>query len=275
MMALQLPRVPRARFFKVLGLCGAIYLAPVSYLYVFQRSFVFKPGGDLAAPAEKGLAGVDVRSFKMADGVRLTGWYAPAAAGKPSVLYFHGNASNLSGRSDRFQTILASGFGLLAASYRGYPGSGGSPGERQMIADGLALYDWLSRTTGQIVVHGSSLGAGIAVAVAARRDARAVVLEAPFTAAVDIAASQYPWMPVGLLMKDQFRSRERIGDVSEPLLIVHGTDDRVIPVGHGERLYALASEPKTLAIIEGAGHGDLWRRGLWQRVLQLLDENPV
>ena len=268
------PRSARARFAGVLSLCGAIYLAPVSYLYVFQRSFVFKPGGELAAPADKGLAGVEVRSFEMADGVKLTGWYAPAGAGKPSVLYFHGNAGNLSGRSKRFATVLASGFGLLVASYRGYPGSGGSPGERQLISDGLALYDWLAGQSGQIVVHGESLGTGIAVAVVASRDARALVLEAPYTATVDIAARQYPWIPVGLLMRDQFRSRERIGDVSEPVLVVHGTDDRVIPVGHGKRLFALANEPKALAIIDGASHDDLWPRGLWQRVLRLLDENP-
>jgi fermentation-respiration switch protein FrsA (DUF1100 family) len=269
------PRLPGTRFAGVLGLCGAIYLAPVSYLYVFQRSFVFKPGGELTAPADKGLAGVEVRSFEMADGVRLTGWYAPADAGKPSVLYFHGNAGNLSGRSERFQTILASGFGLLAASYRGYPGSDGSPGERQLVADGLALYDWLAGQNDRIVVHGESLGTGIAVAVAARRDARALMLEAPYTAAVDIAARQYPWIPVGLLMTDQFRSRERIGDVTEPVLIVHGSDDRVIPVAQGKRLFALANEPKSLAIVEGAGHDDLWRRGLWQRVLRLLAENPA
>ena len=261
-------------FIKLMGFVSIIYAFSASYLYVFQRSFLFQPGGELAAPAEKGLAGVTVRFFEMADGVRLTGWYAPADSGKPSVLYFHGNAGNLSGRSDRFRTILASGYGLLAASYRGYPGSEGSPSERQMIGDGLALYDWLAGTSDQIVVHGESLGSAIAVAVAAGRDARALVLEAPFTAAVDIAAKQYPWMPVGLLMKDQFRSRERIGEVSEPLLIVHGTDDRVIPVGHGERLYALASEPKRLEIVEGAGHDDLWRRGIWEHVLRLLAENP-
>jgi fermentation-respiration switch protein FrsA (DUF1100 family) len=259
----------------MMAIVPAVYAFPVSYLYVFQRSFVFKPGGELAAPADKGLAGVTVRSFEMADGVRLTGWYAPAKAGKPSVLYFHGNAGNMSGRSERFGTILASGFGLLAASYRGYPGSQGSPGERKMVSDGLALYDWLAGQNDQIVVHGESLGTGIAVAVAASRDVRALVLEAPYTAAVDIAARQYPWIPVGLLMIDQFRSRERIGNVSEPLLIVHGTDDQVIPAGHGRRLFALAGEPKSLAIIDGARHDDLWPRGLWKRVLRLLDENPA
>ncbi len=76
-------------------------------------------------------------------------------------------------------------------------------------------------------------------------------------------------------MEDQFRSRERIGDVSEPLLIVHGTDDEVIPVSHGRKLFALANEPKSLAIIEGAVHNDLWPRGLWERVLHLLAENPA
>ncbi len=262
-------------FIGMMVVVPVIYAFPVSYLYVFQRDFVFKPAGELARPADKGLAGVDVRSFEMADGVHLTGWYARADAGKPSVLYFHGNAGNLSGRSKRFQTILASGFGLLATSYRGYPGSEGSPSERKLIADGLALYDWLSRQNDQVVVLGESLGSGIAVAVAARRDARAVVLEAPYTAAVDIAAKQYPWMPVGLLMEDQFRSRERIRDVSEPLLIVHGTDDEVIPVSHGRKLFALANEPKSLAIIEGAVHNDLWPRGLWERVLHLLAENPA
>ena len=201
------PRSSRARFIGVLGFCGAIYLVPVSYLYVFQRDFVFKPGGELAAPADKGLAGVDVRGFEMADGVHLTGWYARADAGKPSVLYFHGNAGNLSGRSKRFQTILASGFGLLVASYRGYPGSEGSPSERKLIADGLALYDWLLGQNDQVVVLGESLGTGIAVAVAAARDVRALVLEAPYAAAVDFAAKQYWWMPVGLLMKDPFLSR--------------------------------------------------------------------
>ena len=178
-------------FIGMMVVVPAIYAFPVAYLYVFQRDFVFKPSGELAAPADKGLAGVDVRSFEMADGVRLTGWYAPADAGKPSVLYFHGNAGNLSGRSKRFATILASGFGLLAASYRGYPGSEGSPSEQKLIADGLALYDWLLRQNDQVVVLGESLGTGIAVAVAASRDARALVLEAPYAAAVDIAAKQY------------------------------------------------------------------------------------
>ena len=79
-------------FIGMMVVVPAIYALPVSYLYVFQRSFLFKPGGELTAPADKGLAGVEVRSFEMADGVRLTGWYAPADAGKPSVLYFHGNA---------------------------------------------------------------------------------------------------------------------------------------------------------------------------------------
>jgi fermentation-respiration switch protein FrsA (DUF1100 family) len=267
-------RLPQRRFLGVLGLCGAAYLMPVSYLYVFQRNFVFKPVGELTAPADKGLAGVAVRRFAMADGVRLTGWYAPAEAGKPSVLYFHGNAGNLSGRAERFRTVLASSFGLWAASYRGYPGSDGSAEERKLIADGLALYDWLAERTGKIVVHGESLGTGIATAVAARRDARALVLEAPYTAAVDIAADHYPWMPVGLLMTDQIRSRDHIRNVSAPVLIVHGTEDRVIPVAHGKRLFALANEPKRLAIVDGARHNDLWSRGLWQHVLRLLAANP-
>ena len=97
---------------------------------------------------------------------------------------------------------LASGFGLLAMSYRGYPGSGGRPSETALFSDALEIFDWLAERTSDIVIYGESLGTGIATYAASKRPARALVLEAPFTAAVDIAATQYPWVPVGLLMRD-------------------------------------------------------------------------
>jgi hypothetical protein len=102
-----------------------------------------------------------------------------------------------------------------------------------------------------------------------------VILEAPFTAAVDIARGAYPWLPVGLLMHDQFLSRERIGRVKEPVLIVHGADDWIVPAKHGRRLFAMAGEPKRLEVFEAAGHEDLWGRGLWPVALDFLQEHGV
>jgi fermentation-respiration switch protein FrsA (DUF1100 family) len=251
----------------------AVYAVVVGYLYFFQRGFVFVPSGTLASPEESGLPGVAVVTIEAADGTALTAWHAEAEAGKPSVLYFHGNAANLSTRADRFRQILDSGFGLFAASYRGYPGSGGSPSEEALLSDGLELFDWLAERTNSIVIHGESLGTGVAVHVAAERPARALILEAPFTAAVDIAKATYPFVPVGLLMHDQFLSRERIGRVSEPLFIVHGGNDRIVPVEYGRQLFEAANEPKAIRVFEEADHHSLWKAGLWSAALELLEKS--
>ena len=263
------------RVLSVVLIAAAVYGAAVGYLYLFQRSFVFQPGGTLATPQERGLAGVEAVTLTMADGTALTAWHAAPAPGRPTLLYFHGNALNVSDRAERFRPVLDSGFGLLAASYRGYPGSDGAPSEAAFLSDGLALHDWLAERTGAIVLYGESLGAGVAIHVAAERSASAIILEAPFTAAVDIARETYPWVPVSLLMHDQFRSRDRIGLVEEPVLIVHGAGDSIVPVEHGRRLHEIAGEPKRLAVLDAAGHHDLWAEGLWPLTLDFLKESGV
>ena len=257
------------------ALLAAVYLAACGYLFVFQRDYVFKPSGTLAAPAEEGLPGVEVITLSAKDGTELTGWHQAAKPSLPTVLYFHGNAGNVSERSDRFRQIVGSGFGFLAMSYRGYAGSGGSPNETALVSDGIEAFDWLAERSDSIVIHGESLGTGVAVEVAAARQPRALILEAPFTAALDIAAATYPWVPVGWLMRDPFLSREHITQVHAPVLIIHGTADAVIPVEEGERLFAVAKEPKELLVVEGATHSDLWERGLWPIVTEFLAKNGV
>jgi len=251
------------------------YIAAVGYLYLFQRSYVFHPSGLLAAPGELGLEGVEAVTLTMRDGTPVTAWYAEAAPGRPTLIYFHGNAGNISGRADRFRQVLGSGFGLLAVSYRGFPGSGGTPSEADFTTDAQDAFDWLASRTSSIVIYGESLGTGVATRLAAERSAQALVLEAPFTATVDIAAATYPWVPVSYLMQDQFLSREHIQRVDEPVLIVHGTADGVVPIAYGRQLYEVAGEPKRMEVIEGAEHHNLWEHDLWRRVLGFLEENGV
>jgi fermentation-respiration switch protein FrsA (DUF1100 family) len=254
----------------VLLVAVVLYLGAVAYLFVFQRDYVFDPGGTLASPAEKSLPQVEVVTIRTNDGTELTGWFVEASSGRPTILYFHGNSGNISGRAKRFKQILDSGFGLLAVSYRGYPGSGGDPSEAALFSDALEIFDWLAARTTNIVIFGESLGTSVATHVAEERPARALVLEAPFTAALDIAAKTYPWVPVSLLMRDPFLTRDMIVKIDEPLLIVQGTNDDVVPVEQGKRLFALAHEPKKLAIIDGGTHSDLWDHGLWPIVLGFL-----
>lgn len=254
---------------RVSVIVGIAYAMAAGYMYINQRSFIFIPTGELSTPEDKGLAAVTVETVPMSDGTQVTVWRAePAARGAPTVLYFHGNSANVSARWKRFKQILDSGFGLYAPSYRGYAGSQGSPSEDALISDGLEHFDRMASSGTPVVVHGESLGSGIAAAVAAERpQTDLVVLEAPYTALIDMAADRYPWLPVDLLMKDPMPTRDRVGKIAAPVLIVHGTEDRVIPVEHGRRLFEYAKPPKQLVIVEGGGHSTLWSNGLWDAVL--------
>ncbi|MCK7610702.1 alpha/beta hydrolase [Roseibium sediminicola] len=260
------------KFLRTVVIVVAVaYVMAAAFMYFTQRGFVFVPTGELATPQEKGLEGVTVETVAMADGTEVTVWRAaPKLEGAPTVLYLHGNSSNLSARWKRFKEILDSGFGLYAPSYRGYAGSGGNPSEAALISDALEHYDRAAETGTPIILHGESLGTGVATAVAAERpDADLLVLEAPYTALVDMASERYPWLPVGLLMKDPMPTRERITKVKAPVLILHGTADHVIPVDHGRRLFGFAPNPKELVILDGVDHSDLWKNGLWQKVLSV------
>lgn len=175
-------------------------------------------------------------------------------------------------QAERWQRMRQAGFGVLAISYRGYPGSTGSPTEAGLDLDARAAYDWLRTryAVRDIVIQGHSLGSGVAVKLATDVEARALLLEAPFTAAVDVAAERMPWLPVNLLMFDQFRSRDVIGRVRCPVLIVHGERDGVISVEQGQRLFDLAPRPKQFVRVANGNHNSLSRDGLYTYLTQFL-----
>ncbi len=251
-----------------------IYAGIVGYMFINQQSLLYKPEGDLPDPASVGLADVDALQIPMTDGTVLTVWTAPAATpDAPTVLFFHGQSGNLGDRADRLREILNSGHGLLAPSYRGFPGSEGEPSELALISDGVQLFDRLAGEGEPVVLHGQSLGTGIAAAVAAERpSAELLVLEAPFTATVDVAAERYPFLPVSALMKDQFATRDLIKQITVPTLIFHGTEDETIPLHHGQAL-AKMSEAAQLYVIPDGTHNDLWSHGLWDEVQKNLTQN--
>jgi fermentation-respiration switch protein FrsA (DUF1100 family) len=235
------------------------YGALVALLYVAQRSMQYFPERFRTAPAEAGLAGAEEVVLDTADGERVIAWQLPPRADKPVVLYFHGNGASLRWRLERFRALTADGTGLVALSYRGYGGSSGSPSEAGFIADALAAYAFAAARYApqRIIVWGESLGSGVAVAVAAEKPVGHVVLESPFTSAADIGAERYWFVPVRLLMKDQFRSDLRIGKVTAPVLVLHGDRDRVVPFALGERLYGMITAPKRFVRFPGLGHNDL------------------
>jgi fermentation-respiration switch protein FrsA (DUF1100 family) len=162
---------------------------------------------------------------------------------------------------------------LLAVEYRGYPGSTGSPSEQGLLSDGAAGYAKalaLGVPAARIVAMGESLGTGVAVDLAARHEIGALVLDSPYSSTADVAATRYWMFPVRLLMRDQFRSDAKVAKVKAPVLMVHGTADATIPIRFGEKLFALANEPKQFVRVEGEGH--LALGSVIPQVLQWIDQ---
>jgi uncharacterized protein len=190
------------------------------------------------------------------------------------VIYFQGNAGGLNLRAGRFKWLIADGTGLLAVSYRGYGGSSGKPSEAGFIRDAIATYDFAAARypAKRIVLWGESLGTAVATALAAQRDIGALILDAPFTSAVDVGAAAYPFVPVRWFMKDTFHSDERIVRLDAPLLVLHGEQDRVVPIAFGERLFKLAPEPKRMVRFPLGGHVNLDDYGAANVVKAFLSE---
>ena len=158
------------------------------------------------------------------------------------------------------------GVGFLAINYRGYGQSTGTPSEQGLFTDGLAAVRLVARAWDRgedIVIHGHSLGSGVAVYVATQRPARALILESPFTAASDVAGEFYWFIPVSWLMSDRFLSRERIKDVHVPVLIAHGDRDSLVPYAEGVALFRLANAPKIFVHMHGSDHSTLPRDGVY------------
>jgi fermentation-respiration switch protein FrsA (DUF1100 family) len=260
------------KWLVVLALLG--YFGVVAGFYVEQRALLFPiPPVGRTAPALIGFSRAEEHVLNTADGEKVIVWHVPAQPGHPVVMFFPGNGDFLAGRVDRFRALTADGTGLVALSYRGYAGSTGHPSEQGLLLDATAAYDFtVARySADRIVAWGFSLGTGVAVALAAEHPVAKLVLEAPYTSTADVAATILRIVPVRLLMTDQFRSDERIAAVTAPVLIMHGERDPAISIHFGERLFALAHEPKQFVRFPEGGHENLDSYGAIAAVRQFIN----
>jgi hypothetical protein len=274
-------RLPLPAFFKsrtmtaliaVLAVLLFVYVGLAAMLYFAQRSMMYFPETIHTSPAEADLPEAEEVSLTAADGVHIVGWHVAPADGKPVILYLHGNGGALRYRVERFHRLIKEGVGLVAIEYRGYGGSEGSPTEAGLFADAEAAYTFAAGRyrPDQLVLWGESLGTGLAVYLAAEKPVGRVILEAPFTSTAAVAARRYWFMPVRLLMKDQFRSDERIANVTAPVLILHGLNDRVVPYAMGEQMFDLTKGNKHIVRFLDGGHEDLDQYGALHAVGRFL-----
>lgn len=262
----------------LLSLAAAALMVAVVCM-IFEEAFIFFPSpypeGDWEAA---GLAHDDVE-FESADGVALHGWYLSHPRPKAHVLYCHGNAGNLTHRAGVLATLRDTvGVSVLIFDYRGYGRSQGKPTEQGILHDARAARAWLARREGieesEIVLLGRSLGGGVAVDLAARDGARALVLESTFTSVPDMASHCFPILPLRYLLTTRLDAAAKIGDYHGPLLISHGDADSIVPYRMGRQLFDAANQPKRFITLAGGDHNDPQGMAYYETLAAWLDELP-
>jgi len=264
-------------------LLAAALLAPAVTEAALEQRYVFFPERQIAAtPAAVGLDYEEVR-FAAADGTQLHGWYLPGAAGRPVVLFCHGNAGNISHRLASLRLLRGLGAGVFIFDYRGYGESAGTPSEEGTYADARGALAWLAKrgwAPKDLIYAGESLGAAVALQIALEQPPGGVVLEAPFTSIAAMGRHHSPllYLLLGWLLDVRYDNLTKIGRLASPLLIIQGEADDIVPPAMARRLYEAARDPKTLRLIPGAGHNDLhfaggdYYRAAWR---DFLDRPPA
>ncbi len=249
---------PLRTVLRILRTAAVTYVVVAVLVYVFQRRLQYLPSGKpVPIPGEAARRGLEEFTAVAKDGARLLGWYWPGTKAI-DIMILHGNAGNRGDRIEWLEDLRELGCGLCIVDYRGYGGSEGAPTEEGLYRDAEAAREWLRRRSGApVVYYGESIGAAVAVELALREPAAALVLQSAFTSAADVGQRVYPFLPVRLLLKDRYDALARIGKVRTPILFIHGDRDSIIPLRFGRALFDAAPEPKEWLEVQGADHNDL------------------
>lgn len=227
-------------------------------MYLLQPGMVFYPTSGISeTPAEWQLSYEDV-SIDTQDGEQLRGWFIPASVDResqPVLLFFHGNAGNISHRRASLEIFHRLGLNQLIIDYRGYGQSTGRPGEDGLYLDAMAAWNYLLNnrnfTADQVIIFGRSLGGAVATQLASQVQPRGVILESSFSSARDMAQHTFPLLSHLLYLRYDFNSLKRMPDISAPLLVLHSPQDEIIPYASAEKLFKAARQPKTFIQLQG------------------------
>lgn len=274
----------------LLGL-GLGYSVVCALAFWGQRSFIYIPPPNYSSPEAAGLSQMQEVNLS----AYTTSWWIPPVStdnevdnqannkiGKPVILFFHGNGSAVYSNDHIFKDFIAQGYGLLSVGYTGYPHArqdgkalihkptthkptpSPTPNQSQLLRDARRNYQFLRAENikpEQIIFFGTSLGSAIAAQLSAEYTPALLIVDAPFNSLSDMARQTMPLLPTDWLLKDKFDSAKALQGLSMPLLWTHGTDDTIIPIAQGQKLYDSYQGPKSRHIIKGGKHTDLWQKG--------------
>lgn len=224
-----------------------------------ERNKLYYPNRVITViPRSLGMAFEDV-TLTAADGVKINAWFIPAPAPGLTVLFCHGNAGNISSRVEKAAILHKLGLSVLLFDYRGYGMSEGAPSEQGTYLDADAAYGYLTATRkippDRIVIHGESIGNGVAIEAARRHPSRALIVESAFTSIVGMGKSVAPFLPLGLFVRTRYDNLAKLPSVGRPVLVMHSRGDEVIPFEMGQELFAAAAPPKRFLEMKGT-HDD-------------------
>ncbi|OGC76865.1 MAG: hypothetical protein A2Z27_05965 [candidate division Zixibacteria bacterium RBG_16_50_21] len=236
----------------------------LAVLFLEPRMIFFPPKDYPLSPQQLSLKYSEA-NIETADGETLRAWHFPCDTSRHTILFFHGNAENISSRLDFADRLLALGTSVLLLDYRGYGKSTGKPSEKGIYEDALAGYkyltDSLSIRPDNIILWGSSIGAAAALDLATKVKVRGLILEGGFTSAREMSQEILPYIPLHWFASYKFDNLAKIPDLQVPVLIIHAEEDEIVPWQMGKALYDKANQPKYFYTVEGAGHNDTFERG--------------
>ncbi len=223
------------------------YVVILIFIYFYQRNLLYHPSEN---NYQNDIAKFNYEEIKIKvdDKIELKSWLINKDLDKyKTLLIFHGNAGNLSNRIYKLNELSKLDINILLISWRGFSGNKGSPTENNLYKDAEAAITWLNKKkvkNNKIILYGESLGTGVAIEMAKKKDYNSIILESPFTSIENSAKIYYPYLPVKFLLKDRFDSINKIKMVKTPILIMHGEKDDIVPFSMGKELYEKANDPK-------------------------------
>ena len=231
-------------FFQILLL---VYFLVLVYLYFFQRTLIYHPNENNYSN-DKLTVSVNEVEIQTKDGITLLGWYHEKNLREfKTLLYFHGNAGSLDNRIYKLNYFKNMDVNFLIIAWRGFSGNKGKPSEKGLYEDGKSTIKFLKNlgvTEKDIIIYGESLGTGIATEIAQNRKFGGLILETPFTSMIEAAKNFYPYIPVGLLLKDKYKNDKKIKNINIPIFVMHGEADQIVPFWMGKKIYEIANQPK-------------------------------
>ncbi len=260
-------RVNKVTWTQPAGLLVFFVLTYAAFLLLFENKIIFHPSRypeGFWNPASVGVPAQDIY-FKAEDGIKLHGWFIPNPNAVATLLWFHGNAGNISHRLDNIQRLKPLNLNIFIFDYRGYGRSEGEPDEQRIYRDSRAAYKKVLELDGvsvdSLFLFGRSLGGICAVETAMNHPARGLILESVFTNSADMSRQVFPLVPLGWAIRSKLDALGKVPHLKLAKLFLHGTRDEIVPYDLGRKLFEQAGDPKTFYPIEGAGHNDTYIMG--------------